>query len=226
MDKHKKRKDFILDAAITQFLKSHDINIRDIAKETNEHIPTIYKFFGSKEGLISKVVEAIYREIANSLHKNLDRYDVPFLKVTQLGVNYINMATKNYELLQMILNYTNEALNVNQYSLLLEECIGTLKSLLKQLYETDRSIFEYNADATEEDHNFNVNILSSIAWASVDGLASICANKERVLVTYENFDQVIIETFIHINILSPKFREENQEIHHQALEIISTIGIS
>lgn len=228
--KNSEKKQIIIDIAYKQFMHHKDIKIREIAKEAGIHVPTIYKFFDDKNSLMNEVLKIVDTMILDNLLYKVHEYSHPFLKITQLGVNYINIAIEKNDLFGFILNLktvkkdekddNSIVLHSNMKTAL--ESIQKLKTFIIELYTLNLTMYEYDGTINSEE----IEILVVIAWAFVHGLANMASNSLysdfTVLLNMRNSIQ---EAFSNIPIVKKEFIDNVSDIIMESREIITTIQI-
>jgi len=116
-----KKKEQIINTSITLFqsISPKKVSIRDLAKEANVSVATLYNYFGSKEGLIQEVVRAVLSEqlkVAEEIAYSEESFEEKIAKIIfskntmiqHFHPEFINLILKDRNMVQMI---NNEFLN-------------------------------------------------------------------------------------------------------------------
>lgn len=230
----KRRYDAILEVSYNYFIQKgvKGLNIRDIAKSVKIHPPVIYQLFGGKEGLVYELSKRLVDDIEEKLLHTIDTHTHPLLKMTQYGVNYINVGIHNPALFQFVLNYNTDILSDSTgeqqetafviYQNALSKFMSYLRSFIKELYELgaiDKS-FMKEGSASEVIDSLTINL-----WAGVHGLTALAVNRIALEKTFGNFYDSFLSAFSYNANINQQFLEENGEIALAATEIIMSLNI-
>lgn len=234
-DDANKRHNAILEVAYNSFVQEgvRGLNIRQIAQSANIHPPVIYQLFGGKEGLVYELAKRLIDDIEEKLLYNIDTHSHPFLKMTQYGINYINIGINQPALFQFILNHDKDILSdvsvekqketvFDLYKIAVSKFMSYLKSFIKELYELGVIKEEYINEGSADEV---IDSLTINAWASVHGLAALANNRAALETTFENFYDSFIAAFALNSIIKFQSSEELKTLELKAIEIIMSVNI-
>jgi len=100
------KKDEILDLALNLFAEEgyDNTGVQKIVDEAAVKKPTLYHYFGSKEGLLDAMLESYYAPFLDEL-KGIGEYNGDLvLTLEKIIFHYFDFARKNLQLYKMILN--------------------------------------------------------------------------------------------------------------------------
>lgn len=222
-----RQKEKILKVAYATVANHQELKIRELASDAGVYVPLVYKLFGSKSGLVKEIIQKISKEILRKLRWNLDKHEKPFLKLTQYGVNYINLAIEQPQLYTFLSafrsfltdNYTKDY--IESYNSTLGEAIDLLRTLVRQLYS--------RVDETELDGGIPRDVLVEThvveLWSSVHGLSMLAMNKEWINKSQTSqIEDRILDAFSNIKSIFKKEVLRREDIEG-ALDIIATLAL-
>ena len=224
-EQEERQKEKIIKIAYDIVTHHQELKIRDLASTANVYVPLIYKLFGSKSGLMKEITIKISEEILQHLQMQLDKHEDTFLKLTQYGVNYINLAIKKPQLYTFLTAFRSLIHDkyvedfCESYNLTLKKALQLLRTLVNQLY-TDA----YNGKREKGSDTIIENCVVEL-WSHVHGLGMLAMNKDWINANFtSHIENRIIDTFANMrNILTDKLQPKKN--FEKAIDIINTLEL-
>ena len=165
-------------------------SVRDIARDLDVSIATIYYYFRNKEGLLFTIIDSIGNDLYGLLKKSIEEFSDPLERLRHMLLGHICLAHQKK----------------NEVKVYVEEQVNLSKKYRSIIYKQHRNIYDTYINQLEELKKLKLVRFEQLPVAAfaMFGMANWCYRwfKEDGGIPIEEAAQILADIFFH-GILNP-----------------------